>query len=146
MANLVFLAGFATSALCDHSMYPTTTVYDWGEVHHWGTYDCQHSMATNWFELAPGDSVEFPLDLSGCEDAYLGGAFFFGNYAKKNSGPQLNSTSKVLLECSDAKGTESATDGSIYMALDGAGVLTLRAVNMNRNKTLTTRLRFESGM
>lgn len=162
LLGLALIMGFSTQALATHSPTPTTktvtttgtteksgesvTVSTWGYLPEWGL-TCEHSMATSWFELAPGESIEFSLDLSGCFPEDREGFLFFGNVSKRKSSPQLDAANKILLDCVDDTGAEtSAIDGSVHMQLDEATEeLTVRAMNTNRKKALRIRLRSESG-
>ena len=165
LSALILFSGLTAQALATtYYPYPTSYAYvDSGEanlrtvsepieVSTWGTNPdggtCEQVMTTSWFELGPGASIEIPISLADCTLDQLGGYLFFGYYSKKNSSPQLDASSKIMLEVFDDLGGEmNSQDGSTYMELDpNTGGVWLRATNMNRKKGLRIRLRGQSGL
>ena len=108
---------------------------------------CEHTMTTNHFELAPRDSVEIDLNLTGCTPDNLGGLLYFGYNTTKNRSRPLTSRNRIRLTLVDGDGNETVSDsGSIYIEVDQPETCKLYAENMNRNKTLKIRLRSSSGL
>lgn len=119
------------------------------DIHVWDP-GCNHTTATNWFELDPQQSSQqIYVDLSDCTDEQLGSLLFFGNYATRNSGRQLTARHKVRLfmtaldRYGNIAGQMSSDSGSILVDVAGADSrgCWLIAENMNRNKTVKIRLR-----
>lgn len=108
---------------------------------------CEYTMTTNHFELAPGESVELNLDLSGCYEPDIGGLMYFGYYTTKNSSDPLVERNNVRLTLIDEKGNELFSDsGSVYTEPENAQVYKLLAKNMNHKKDVTIRLRARTGL
>jgi hypothetical protein len=109
---------------------------------------CQYMMTTNHFELAPGEVVEFPVELIGCPPGKLGGFIYFGYRTTRNSSRALRTRDGVLLSCTDLGTGESASSvgGSLYLELDQPTGFMLRAENQNRKKVIKIRLRSQSGL
>ena len=126
-----------TSAQADEML-----VYRWDDV-------CNYSTSTSWFTLAPQQSATIEVNLDGCTEEQIGSLLFFGNYAAKNSGKQLSSRHKVRLHLQALYSSRNIADqmtsdsGSILadVAHLDAPICLLTAENMNRNKTITIRLR-----
>jgi hypothetical protein len=74
---LLLAVAFATTAVAapknqtetDATTAMTYTAWDPG---------CEHTMNTNHFDLAPGQSVEVPLDLSLCDPTQLDDLLYWG--------------------------------------------------------------------
>jgi hypothetical protein len=141
---LLFAFGIVTHAVADPEDMAIST-WDPG---------CEHTMTTNHFELAPGQSVEIPLDLSACADPYEG-MLFFGYHTTKNSSRQLTARNSIRLTVV-ASGQETLTEqewssdsGYLYIAFSNATAAAISnptgyviyAENMNKKKTLRIRLR-----
>lgn len=123
-------------------------VYRWDDV-------CNYSTSTNWFSVAPGETATIEVDFDGCTKEQIGSLLFFGNYAAKTSGKQLSSRHKIRLHLtalySSGNVAEKMVSDSGSILADVASLESIRCVlvaeNMNRNKTVTIRLRahlFES--
>ena len=108
---------------------------------------CEHTMTTNHFDLAPGQSVEIPLDLSLCYPEQLGSLLFWGYSTAKTHSRPLSQRNNIRLTVTDegAGETMGSNDGSVLVEA-GNTTYTLRAENMNHNQTLTIRLRSQSGL
>jgi hypothetical protein len=105
-------------------------------------YGCNHTMNTNHFELAPGESVEIDLDLLGCYMDQPKGLLFFGYYTTKNSSKPLVERNNVRLTLVDGNGNEIVSDsGSIYTEVPAPEQCKLYAENTNHRKTVKIRLR-----
>ena len=114
------------------------------EVYVWNYPGCQHTMSTNFFELAPGAEVSLTLDLSACEEVDFGGLLFYGLSATKKNSKALTARSRVslwIVEESTGNELGSSNDGSVLVDINKQTVVTLHAINMNRSKTLLIRLR-----
>ena len=122
------------------------------EVSTWDTSNCEHTMTTNHFELAPGQSVEIILDLTGCGEPHEG-MLFFGYNTTKNSSRQLTARDKIRLTI---VGTNPLVDlertteqewewnsdvGYVYVPSSNPSYFVIYAENMNQKKTLKIRLR-----
>ena len=137
---LLFAFGIVTHAMADPEDMVVST-WDPG---------CEHTMTTNHFELAPGQSVEIPLDLTECVDTREG-MLFFGYHTTKNSSDQLTARDKIRLTVvGDGDGREmpqewSSDSGYLYIASTKEEAtptaFIIYAENMNRKKTLKIRLR-----
>jgi len=105
---------------------------------------CEHTMTTNHFELAPGESVEIDLDMLGCAiypDAPKG-ILYFGYYTTKTSSRGLSEKHNVRLTLIDGGGHETTSDsGHIYSEVPAPETCKLYAENMNHKKTVKIRLR-----
>jgi hypothetical protein len=105
---------------------------------------CEHTMTTNHFELAPGQSVEIDLDMLGCA-IYADqprGLLYFGYYTTKTSSRPLSQRHNVRLTLVDGGGHEITSDsGSIYSEVAAPEACKLYAENMNHRKTVKIRLR-----
>lgn len=121
------------------------------EVSTWDTSDCEHTMTTNHFELAPGESVEIILDLTGCGEPHEG-MLFFGYNTTKNSSRQLMTRDKIRMtifgtnplvdDLERTTGEEWISDvGYVYVPGSNPTHFEIRAENMNQKKTLDIRLR-----
>lgn len=120
------------------------------EVSTWDAPDCEHTMTTNHFELAPGESVEIRLDLTGCGEPHEG-MLFFGYNTTKNSSRQLTARDKIRLTIVgtnpivDERTTEqeewSSDRGYVYVSGSNPTYFVIYAENMNQKKTLKIRLR-----
>jgi len=108
---------------------------------------CEHTMNTNHFDLAPGQSVEIDLDLTLCYPEQLGGLLYWGYYTTKNSSEPLSTRNNIRLTLIDnTTGYEvSSDDGSLFTNASNT-TYSLFAENMNSRKTLTIRLRSSSGL
>lgn len=104
---------------------------------------CHQTMTTNHFELAPGESVEIDLDLTGCSDGQLGNLLYFGYRTTNNSSKPLSSRDKIKLTLLDESDNVSltSTSGSILTDVERPTTCRLLAKNMNSRKTLKIRLR-----
>jgi hypothetical protein len=140
---LLFFCGVATHAMADPEDM-TISTWDPG---------CEHTMTTNHFELAPGQIVEIPLDLTGCSNAPEG-VLIFGYNTMKNSSLQLTVRDKIRLTVvADGQlqeKTQEWNSESGYLYIAGSNLrqadlsprpLVIYAQNMNRKKTLKIRLR-----
>ncbi|MHC5074521.1 MAG: hypothetical protein ACYTFE_06825 [Planctomycetota bacterium] len=109
---------------------------------------CEYMMTTNHFELAPGEAVEFPVELIGCPAGKLGGFIYFGYRTTRNSSRALRTRDGVMLSCTDLTTGEevSSVGGSLYLELDQGTSFMLRAENQNRKKTIKIRLRSQSSL
>jgi len=108
---------------------------------------CEHTMTTNHFELAPGESVEIDLDMTGCYQEQLGGLMYFGYYTTKKSSRPLVERNNVRLILVDGEGNEIISDsGSIYTEPSAPVMCKLYAQNMNHRKTVKIRLRAKAGL
>lgn len=105
---------------------------------------CEHTMTTNHFELAPGESVKIDLDMLGCS-IYADspkGLLYFGYYTTKTSSRPLTQRNNVRLTLVDGNGHETVSDsGSIYAEVAAPEACELWAENMNHRKTVKIRLR-----
>jgi len=105
-------------------------------------YGCNHTMNTNHFDIAPGESVEIDLDLQGCYIVEPKGLLFFGYYTTKNSSKPLVERNNVRLTLVDGNGNETVSDsGAIYTEVSAPEQCKLYAENLNHRKTVTIRLR-----
>lgn len=105
-------------------------------------YSCNHTMNTNHFELAPGESVEINLDMLGCYMDQPKGLLFFGYYTTKNSSKPLLERNNVRLTLVDGSGNETVSDsGAIYTEISSPEQCKLYAENTNHRKTVKIRLR-----
>lgn len=111
---------------------------------------CNHTTATNWFTLAPGErSQKIYVDLKDCNPEQIGSLVFFGNYGTKTSGRQLQPRHRIKLSMSALDGygnvVEQLTSDSGSILADVANMGStgcwLIAQNMNRNKEVMIRLR-----
>ncbi len=111
-------------------------------------YGCEHTMTTNHFELAPGESVKVNLDLSACPDEQLGSLLFFGYHTTKNSSKQFVRRDNIRLTLVDeAMDQEVVSDnGHIFVEVADRTKCVLYAENRNRNKSMKIRLRSSSGL
>jgi hypothetical protein len=109
---------------------------------------CEYMMTTNHFELAPGEAVEFPVDLVSCPPGKLGGFLYFGYRTTRNSSDPIRERDRILLTCTDlATGQEASSEGgALYLEIDQSTSFMLRAENRNRKKTIKLRLRSQSGL
>ena len=119
------------------------TVYSWDP-------GCNHTTSTSWFTLAAGESSQkIYIDLSECTDEQRGNLLFFGNYATKTSGRQLERRHKIRLSMTplDRYGNvadQMATDDGFLLAdvaNYGSKGVWLIAQNTNRNKDAKISLR-----
>ncbi len=110
------------------------------EVSTWDSPSCEHTMMTNNFILAPGESVAVVLSQGNCEKHE--GTLFFGYKTQKKRSRQLTSRDNIRLTVVDAEtGAElSSDDGSLFMAGETSSC-TLYAENMSRMKSINIRLR-----
>ncbi len=112
-----------------------------------GDPGCEWLTTTNHFELAPGEVVEFELDLSKCDTELLGGLLFSGYKTTKNSSKPLEIRDGIDLKILDFDTGEEVGIASTsryersWTDLDGPGFLVVSAENTNRSKTLKIRLR-----
>lgn len=108
---------------------------------------CEHTMNTNHFDLAPGQSVAIDLDLGNCYPEQLGGLLYWGYYTTKNSSNPLSARNNIRLTLIDkTTGYEtSSDDGSLFIEASNTRYH-LFAENMNARKTLKIRLRSSSGL
>jgi len=118
-------------------------VYRWDDV-------CNHTMSTNHFVLAPGQSsTRIYIDLSGCTADQIGSLVFFGYHTTKNRSRQLSSKDKVSLYMTalDRYGNVAedmnSASGAILADLNGSSSpgCWLVAKNNSRNKEIKIRLR-----
>jgi hypothetical protein len=117
------------------------------EVYTWDP-GCEYRMTTNHFDLAPRESVEITLDLTGCGPEKLGGLLFTGYKTKKRSSVALAERDNIrLILVDNFTNVEVVSDGgSLYSDVPSPTSCTLIAENLNRNKTLTVRLISRSGL
>ena len=108
---------------------------------------CEHTMNTNHFDLAPGQSVEINLDMTLCYQEKLGGLLYWGYYTTKNSSDPLSARNNIRLTLIDnTTGHETTSDdGSLFTNASNT-TYSLFAENMNARKTITLRLRSSSGL
>lgn len=118
----------------------------------WDAPYCEHTMTTNHFELAPGESVEIPLDLTGCNELHEG-MLFFGYNTTKNSSRPLTARDKIRLtivgtnpqlklERTTEQEWEWNSDvGYVYVPSSNPTYFVIYAENMNQKKALNIRLR-----
>ena len=106
----------------------------------WDSPTCEHTMTTNHFTLAPGESTAITLTQSSCVEHE--GVLFFGYKTQKKRSRWLTSHDNIRLTVVDADtGAELTSDeGSLFMAGQPSGC-TLYAENTSRNKSITVRLR-----
>jgi hypothetical protein len=143
-AKMLISLGVAALALARPSLAADgMTVQTWDPA-----LDCEHTMTTNHFDLAPGDSVEVDVDLSACPAEKLGGLLFFGYHTTKTSSRTLTSRDNVRLTLvNEQTGAEHVSDsGAVYVELDSPGRVRLFAENMSRTKSIKIRLRSSSGL
>jgi hypothetical protein len=109
---------------------------------------CEHTLNTNFFDLAPGDSVEIQLDFSSCPEDKLGGMLVYGYRLARNSAPQLGARDNLRFTVVDlATKAESWSDSGYLMTqLTTPTRCVVYVQNMNRSKSLTVRLRAKSGL
>ena len=110
------------------------------EVSTWDSPSCEHTMNTNHFTLAPGESVAVTLSQGSCEKRE--GTLFFGYKTQKKRSRQLSSRDNIRLTVVDADtGVEfSSDDGSLFVAGE-TSACTLYAENMSRKQSIKIRLR-----
>jgi hypothetical protein len=148
LSAMVAAFGFAAAA---HASAADMVVYDNGYP------GCDWSVETNHFELAPGESTYFEVDMSNCTEEFMGGAMYIGYKTTKNSSRPLESRDGISLAMHDVATGEEID----YAALDGyngAGKMEqcfvvcetphsffLSATNTGR-KTKKIRLVFRSGL
>lgn len=110
--------------------------------------DCEHTMTTNHFEIAPGEEVEIDLNMLGCSESYTGGLLYFGYLTTNNSSKPLNTRSKIRLRFVDEGTNQSWTSdgGSIYLEMGHPARCKLYAENIDRRKTKKIRLRMSAGL
>jgi hypothetical protein len=110
------------------------------EVSTWDSPSCEHTMSTNHFTLAPGESVAITLAQGSCDARE--GVLFFGYKTTKTRSRQLTSRDKIRLTVVEPDtGLEMASDsGSLFMAGEAASC-TVYAENMNKKKSVNLRLR-----
>ena len=108
---------------------------------------CEHTMNTNHFDLAPGQSVEIDLDLTLCYAEKLGGLLYWGYYTTRNSSNPLSGRNNIRLTLIDnTTGYEvNSDDGSLFTEASNT-TYSLFAENMNARKTIKLRLRSSSGL
>ena len=109
---------------------------------------CEHTMNTSYFEIAPGESVEIDLNMTGCTESELGRLLYVGYNAGKSRTTPLSAKHKIRLTLIDAQSGEElvSESGSIFTEVNQPGWCKLRAENMNRSKTLKIRLFSNSGL
>ena len=109
----------------------------------WDDGTCHHTMTTNHFELAPGESVEFDLILTGCSPQELGDLLYFGYRTTKNSSRLLTNRDKIQLTMLDDSSNQLllSNSGSIFAGLEAPTTCRVTAKNMNARKTIKIRLR-----
>ena len=112
------------------------------EVSTWGDPGCEHTMTTNHFELAPGESVEIPLDLTFCVDSREG-VLFFGYNTTDTKSRQLTRRNKINITVYDRDSEQqwSSDNGYLYILGSDPAAYVMYVENMNRKKTLKIRLR-----
>jgi hypothetical protein len=116
----------------------TVTAYDPG---------CEHTMTTNHFELAAGQSVEIDLDLTACYQEQIGGLMYYGYHTSKSRSKPLVERDNVRLILVDGDGNELVSDnGSIYTEPTGPEMCKLYAQNLHPKKSITIRLRAKAGL
>ena len=110
------------------------------EVSTWDSPSCEHTMTTNHFTLAPGESASVVLSHGGCEKH--DGTLFFGYKTQKTRSRQLTSRDNVRLTVKDADtgATLSSDSGMLFMPGETSSC-TLHAQNMSRTKSIHIRLR-----
>jgi len=114
------------------------TAYDQG---------CEHTMTTNHFELAPGESIEIDLDLTACYPEQIGGLMFYGYRTTRAQSTPLTERDNLRLIVADSLGNEIiSTSGSIYTEPSGPQVCKLYAQNTHPKKSITIRLRSKAGL
>lgn len=108
---------------------------------------CEHTMTTNHFELASGESVEIDLNLTECREANLGGLFYMGYKTTKNSSKPLVTRDRMRLRLvnTETGETRESTDGSLFTQVVDPAVCRLYAENTGR-KTIKVRLYSRSGL
>ena len=110
---------------------------------------CNHTMTTNHFVLAPGEStLEIYVDLSECTDEQVGSILFFGYVTTKNRSRQISSKNNVSFYAttlnrygSVAERLNSDTGGLLAKLDKQSRGVTLVARNNSRNKEIKIRLR-----
>lgn len=108
---------------------------------------CEHTMTTNHFELAPGESVEIDLDLTACYQEQIGGLMYYGYKTSKTRSNPLTERDNIRLIMADSEGNEIISDsGSIYAEPAGPEMCKLYAQNMHPKKSITIRLRSKAGL
>lgn len=130
-AIAVFIAGIAVPAMAG--------VGDM-EVATWDSPSCEHTMTTNHFVLAPGETAELTLAQGSCDQRE--GTLFFGYKTNKTHSRQLTSRDNIRFTVVDGDtGEEFSSDsGSLFVAGQPSSCV-LYAQNMSRNKSLKIRLR-----
>ncbi len=110
------------------------------EVSTWDSPSCEHTMTTNHFTLAPGESVAITLSQGSCGERE--GTLFFGYKTNKKWSRQFTSRDKIRLTVVDADtGEEFSSDaGSLFLA-GQPSACTLYAENIHRKKSIKIRLR-----
>ena len=105
--------------------------------------DCQSVIVTKWFELAPGESWELAIDMSGCAPEEL--CTFYGHISKKNSSPLLSRKDGVVLSLYDQNMDAEVTSRSRCRAVSSEDTTTvvLTATNNGRKK-VRIRLSFQA--
>lgn len=103
---------------------------------------CAHTMTTNHFELAPGESVEIPLDLTYCVSTPEG-VLFFGYNTTDTKSLQLTRRNKINITVYDRDSGQqwSSDNGYLYIVGSEPVVYVMYVENMNQKKTLKIRLR-----
>ena len=103
------------------------------EVYTWDPPDCEHTMTTNHFELGPGQTVEFPLDLTACKASHSG-ILFFGYHTTRNRSRQFTSQDNIRLTVVDRETGDEWSSDSGFLKVDSSStnVCMMRAENMNR--------------
>ena len=130
-AVVLFLAAIAAPAMAGAADMKVST---------WDSPSCEHTMTTNHFTLAPGESAAVTLSHGGCEKHE--GTLFFGYKTQKTRSRQLTSRDNIRLTVLDADtGAEFSSDsGMLFMAGEPSSC-TLYARNMSRTKSIKIRLR-----
>ena len=110
------------------------------EVSTWDSPTCEHTMSTNHFTLAPGESTAITLTQSSC--ASHQGVLFFGYKTQKNRSRWLTSRDNIRLTVvNEDTGAELTSDGGSLFLGGEASSCTLYAENTSRNKSIKIRLR-----
>ena len=105
--------------------------------------NCQTLVLTKWMDLAPGETWELELDMSGClphETCAL-----YGNIAKKSSAPYLSSKDGVVMSMYDPGMDSEVRSSNWCSAVSGeeTETIVISATNTNRRKTVRIRLTFQ---
>ena len=119
-----------------------------------GTETCKSEVSSAWFQLAPGEQVEYTYDVSGCLPGTFSNIIYYGYIARQASADVLKVKDDINLKLIDGQTNDVLADShngslkqneKIYLlgTINPTTKFILHIENISKNKA-TQKVRFSS--